>query len=267
MVASKKYFVHKTAIIEMGAVIGDNCHIGPFCLVGANVNLGSSVKLLSHVVVTGNTSIGDDTKVWPFSSIGHQPQDLKYKGEKTKLVIGARNKIRESVSINPGTRGGGGLTKIGDDCLFMLGSHVGHDCLLGNSVIVANNTAIAGHVTIGNNVNIGGLSGVHQFCRIGEGSMIGALSMISSDVIPFTTVVGERPKLSGLNLIGLRRRGVSKKTLINLKAFYNKLFGGDENFKKQAEKFLVDGIENEYELSIINFILSDSKRSFLTTKN
>ena len=263
----KQYFVHSSAVVEESAVIGKNCYIGPFCVVGPNVNLGCSVKLLSHVSVVGNTSIGDDTIIWPFSSIGHQPQDLKYKGEATNLVIGARNKIRESVSINPGTIGGGGITAIGDDCLFMLGSHVGHDCSVGNSVIVANNTAIAGHVTIGDNVNIGGLSGVHQFCRIGEGAMIGALSMISRDVIPFTTVVGDRAKLSGLNLIGLKRRGTSNATLVRLKRFYDHLFTENKNFKKQAEHILLNGVENEYESRIINFILSDSKRSFLTTKD
>ncbi len=267
MSLDKNYFVHRTAIVEPGAVIGDNCHIGPFCFVGPEVRLGAFVKLISHVVITGDTVIGDQTIIWPFSSIGHQPQDLKYAGERTKLVIGARNKIRESVSINPGTAGGGGLTKIGDDCLFMLGSHVGHDCVLGNFVIVANNTAIAGHVTIGNNVNIGGLSGIHQFCRIGEGAMIGALSMITNDVVPFTTVVGDRPKLSGLNLIGLRRRGLSKETLLSLKKFYDELFKKDKNLKEQAEHFLLCGIESEYELKILNFILTDSKRSFLTTKN
>ena len=260
------YFVHDTAIIETGAVIGENCHIGPFCVVGSGVHLGRSVRLISHVVIAGETRVGDDTVIWPFASIGHQPQDLKYNGENTQLIIGARNKIRESVSINPGTSNGGGLTKIGDDCLFMLGSHVGHDCCLGNSVVVANNSAIAGHVTIGDNVNIGGLAGIHQFCRIGEGSMIGALAMITSDVIPFTTVAGERPKLSGLNLIGLRRRGVSNETLIQLKKFYNQMFNSNKNFKQQAKDTLETGVANEYESQIISFILAETKRSFLTTK-
>ena len=153
-----------------------------------------------------------------------------------------------------------------DDCLFMLGSHVGHDCCLGNSIVVANNSAIAGHVTIGDNVNIGGLAGIHQFCRIGEGSMIGALSMITSDVIPFTTVAGERPKLSGLNLIGLRRRGVSNETLMQLKKFYNQMFNSNKNFKQQAKDTLETGVANEYESQIISFILAETKRSFLTTK-
>ena len=266
MSASNKDFVHETALVEKGASTGSDCDIGPFCLVGSNVRLGNRVKLHSHVVVTGNTIIGDDTVIWPFASIGHQPQDLKYQGEKSNLIIGKRNKIRESVSINPGTKGGGGVTRIGDDCLFMLGSHVGHDSLIGNFVVVANNSAIAGHVTIGNKVTIGGLSGVHQFCRVGEGSMIGALSMITNDIIPFTTVVGERPRLSGLNLIGLKRRGVSSKTINSIRKFYNELFNSNKNLKTQAELILLAGVSNEYEEQIVKFILSDSTRSFLTPK-
>ena len=261
-----KKFIHQTAVVEDGASMGVECDIGPFCLVGSDVRLGKRVKLHSHVVITGNTIIGDDTIIWPFASIGHQPQDLKYKGETNSLIIGARNKIRESVSINPGTKGGGGITRVGDDCLFMLGSHVGHDSLIGDFVVVANNSAIAGHVTIGNNVTIGGLSGVHQFCRIGEGSMIGALSMINNDIIPFTTVVGERPKLSGLNLIGLKRRGVSTQIINNLRRFYNELFNSNENLKTQAELILQSGISSEYEEKILNFILSDTNRSFVTPK-
>ena len=255
-----------TSLIETGAKIGVGCDIGPFCLVGGKVTLGKRVKLHSHVVVTGNTVIGDDTVIWPFASIGHQPQDLKYQGESNNLIIGARNKIRESVSINPGTEGGGGVTSIGNDCLFMLGSHVGHDCAIGDFVVVANNSAIAGHVTIGNNVTIGGLSGIHQFCRIGEGSMIGALSMITNDIIPFTTVVGERPRLSGLNLIGLKRRGVSTQTINNLRKFYTELFNSKTNLKTQAKLIFQAGISNEYEERILQFIISDTNRSFVTPK-
>ena len=266
MYTLNKDSIHATALVEDGASIGVGCDIGPFCLVSSNVKLGKGVKLHSHVVITGNTIIGDDTIIWPFASIGHQPQDLKYQGESNKLIVGARNKIRESVSINPGTTGGGGITKIGDDCLFMLGSHVGHDSSIGNFVVVANNSAIAGHVTIGNNVTIGGLSGVHQFCRIGEGSMIGALSMINNDIIPFTTVVGERPKLSGLNLIGLKRRGASPPELNSLRRFYNELFDPNKNFKTQAELKFKSGTFSEYEDQMLEFILSDSNRSFVTPK-
>lgn len=266
MAETNDYIIHNSALVEPQASIGNGSSVGPFCLVGKNVILGRRVKLHSHVVITGNTVIGDDTVIWPFVSIGHQPQDLKYSGEPNKIIIGARNKIRECVSINPGTKGGGGLTKIGDDCLFMLGSHVGHDSFIGNFVVVANNSAIAGHVSIGNNVTIGGLSGIHQFCRVGEGSMIGALSMITNDIVPFTTVIGERPRLSGLNLIGLKRKGVSPKMINDLRHFYNKLFNSSENFKSQAELILNAGTSNEYEDSILNFILSDTSRSFLTPK-
>ena len=258
--------IHGTSVVQDGASIGLGCDIGPFCLIGSNVKLGKRVKLHSHVVIAGNTTIGDDTIIWPFASIGHQPQDLKYQGEENKLIIGCRNKIRESVSINPGTKGGGGLTRIGNDCLFMLGSHVGHDSTIGDFVVVANNSAIAGHVIIENNVTIGGLSGVHQFCRIGEGSMIGALSMITNDIIPFTTVVGERPKLSGLNLIGLKRRGVSSDSINSLRRFYNKLFKSRTNLRSQAELILQSGISTEYEERILSFILSDTNRSFVTPK-
>ena len=263
----KKHIIHDTAIVEDRENIDEGSVIGPFCVVGKNAKLGKRVKLHSHVVIAGNTIIGDDTEIWPFASIGHQPQDLKYQGELSDLVIGARNKIRESVSINPGTEGGGGITKIGNDCLFMLGSHIGHDCTIGNSVVIANNSAIAGHVIIGDNVTIGGLSGIHQFCRLGEGSMVGALSMVTNDIVPYSLVVGERPKLSGLNLIGLKRRGVTVKKIRDLKRFYNQLFNSSENFKMQAELILEAGTTNEYEEKILEFILSDSNRSFLTPKN
>ena len=258
--------VHPTAIIEAGAKIGRNSVVGPFCVVGRHVKLGEGVKLISHVNISGQTEIGDDTVIWPFNSIGHEPQDLKYRGEKTFLKIGCRNKIRESVSISPGTAGGGGVTTIGNDCLFMLGTHIGHDCKLGDGIIIANNSAIAGHVIIEDKVTIGGLSGVHQFCRIGEGAMIGAVSMVTNDVIPYATVIGDRASLAGLNLVGLRRRGVSTKKINELRKTYSKLFYGDSNFKQQAKSILDDEPTNEFVKRILNFILSDTNRSFLTPK-
>ena len=258
--------IHPNCIIDEKAIIGKNCKIGPFCYISSDVILEDNTELFSHVSIVGKTLIGKNTKIWPFSSIGHHPQDLKYKGEPNELIIGSNNKIRESVSINPGTKGGGGITKIGDDCLLMLGSHVGHDCIIGNSVVIANNSAIAGHVIIGDNVTIGGLSGIHQFCRIGEGAMVGALSMVTNDIIPFTTVVGDRPRLSGLNLIGLKRRGVSLKIINDLKRIYKKLFQPSKNLRGQAENILSSGISNEYEDKIVSFVLEDSSRSFLTPK-
>ena len=254
--------IHKTSIIEDGAKIGKNCYIGPFCTIGKNVKLEENVKLVSHISINGNTVIGNNTKIWPFASIGNDPQDLKYGGESTFLEIGSRNKIRECVSINPGTSGGGGITKIGNDCLFMLGSHVGHDCKVGNNVVMTNNSALAGHVIVEDKVIIGGLSGIHQHCRIGEGAMIGALSMVANDVIPFTTVMGERANLVGLNIIGLRRRGGDNEEIKNLKEVYKELFQPNVVLREKAIEISEQKIESELVNILLSFISSTSKRSF-----
>ena len=258
--------IHSSAVIEDGAVIGRDCNIGPFCFVGRDVNLSERVFLISHVSIFGDTQIGNNTKIWPFASIGHDPQDLKFSGEKTKLVIGKDNKIRECVSINSGTEGGGGLTKIGNNCLFMLGSHVAHDCIIGNNVVVANNGSIGGHVIISDNVIVGGLAGIHQFCRVGEGAMIGAVTMVSKDVIPFGMVVGDRCSLNGINLIGLKRRGFSNKEILALQKDFKFLFHGDGNLKDKAEK-----IYNSNGKDLINviaaFILADTSRKITTPIN
>ena len=255
--------IHPSAIIEGGAEIGRGCTIGPFCHIGPDVRLAEGVRLHSHVAISGDTAIGEKTEIWPFASIGSQPQDLKFEGEPTKLEIGARNMIRESVSINPGTRGGGGITRIGDDGLFMLGTHVGHDCQVGNGVVVANHASLAGHVELGDGVVIGGLAGIHQFVRIGEGAIIGALSMVVADVIPFGSVVGERPKLSGLNLVGLKRRGIPKAEISVIRAAYKELFDGKEPMKTRAQE-MIQNSENAMVREILEFILSGSKRSFCT---
>jgi len=257
--------IHPSAIIEDGAVIGQGCEIGPFCHIGAHVRLGTGVRLHSHVAISGDTVIGAETEIWPFASVGSQPQDLKFAGERTQLRIGTRNMIRESVSINPGTTGGGGLTKIGDDCLFMLGTHVGHDCSVGNSVVVANHASLAGHVQVGDGSIIGGLAGIHQFVRIGEGAIIGALSMVVADVIPFGSVSGERPRLAGLNLIGLKRRGLSRNDISALRAAYKTLFAGEGTLRARAEE-MVDNADNAHVREILDFVLSDSDRSFCTPK-
>ena len=257
--------IHRSAIIEDGAIIGPDCHIGPFCHVGSEVQLEAGVCLHSHVSITGNTVVGEKTEIWPFASIGSQPQDLKFSGEKTSLRIGARNMIRESVSMNPGTLGGGGLTEIGDDCLFMLGTHVGHDCRVGNRVVVANHAALAGHVQVGDGAIIGGLAGIHQFVRIGEGAIIGALSMIVADVIPFGSVSGERPRLAGLNLVGLKRRGLPREEISALRAAYKTLFSGEGTLKERAEGML-DASDTPMVQDMLGFILSDSDRSFCTPK-
>jgi len=257
--------IHPSAIIEDGAEIGAGCSIGPFCHVGNSVKLAEGVRLHSHVAISGDTEIGARTEIWPFASIGSQPQDLKFAGEHTRLVIGAQNMIREGVSINPGTAGGGGITEIGDNNLFMLGTHVGHDCRIGNRVVVANHASMAGHVEVGDGAVIGGLAGIHQFVRIGEGAIIGALSMVVADVIPYGSVIGERPKLAGLNLIGLKRRGVSRSEISALRMAYKALFSGEGTLKTRAEA-LMESADGALETQLLSFVLSDSERSFTTPK-
>ncbi|MGE4611676.1 MAG: acyl-ACP--UDP-N-acetylglucosamine O-acyltransferase [Paracoccaceae bacterium] len=259
--------IHSSSVIEDGAVIGANCKIGPFCLVGPNVKLAEGVELFSHVVVTGYTSIGVNSRIWPHTSIGHQPQDLKFDGEKSALEIGENCMIRECVSINPGTKGGSGLTKIGDNCLFMLGSHIGHDCTVGDRVILANNAGVAGHVTLGDNVIVGALSGVHQFVNIGEGAIIGGVAAVVSDLIPYGMAVSERANLSGLNLIGLKRRGVDKATINGARKAFSDIFEGDGTLKDRAEAALQTYKGNELVVDIVDFLMSESARSFLLPKS
>ena len=255
--------IHPTAVIEHGADISDDVSIGPFSYIGSQVTLCSGVKIKSHVVVTGNTEVGEQTVIYPFSVIGEIPQDLKFSGEKTFLKIGKRNKIREHVTINTGTAGGGGLTSIGNDCLFMAGCHVAHDAIINNKVIVANNGAIAGHCIIEDDVIIGGLAGIHQFVRIGRGAIIGALTMVTNDVIPFGLVQGPRGTLDGLNLIGLKRKGVDRSDITELRVAFQILAQGEGTFQDRAKK-LKEETTNDYVDAIINFILGDSDRSFLT---
>ncbi|OCX67089.1 acyl-[acyl-carrier-protein]--UDP-N-acetylglucosamine O-acyltransferase [Thioclava sp. SK-1] len=254
--------VHASAVIEEGAVIGAGCRIGPFCLIGAEVVLAEDVILHSHVVVTGATQIGTGTEVFPFASLGQIPQDLKFKGEKTRLVIGARNRIREYVTMNTGTEGGGGLTQIGDDGLFMSSCHVGHDCKIGDRVILVNSVAVAGHCHLADDVIVGGLSGVHQWVRIGRGAMIGALSMVTADVLPHGLVAGPRAQLEGMNLVGLRRRGTERAQVSELKALYATLSSG--NFRQTAREKSDLGVEGALSREVLDFILGPSDRSFLT---
>ena len=262
--------IHPTAIVEDGAKISSSCTIGPYCCIGSEVTLDEDVFLQSHIVISGNTFIGKGTKIWPFSSVGSDPQDLKYSGEKSTLIVGQNNLIRECVSISTGTNGGGGITSIGNDCLFMLGSHVGHDCKLGNNIVIANNSAIAGHVIIEDNVNIGGLVGVHQFCRIGEGSMIGAHAMVSKDVIPFSMIVGMRPVLSGVNLVGLKRRGSKKENIKKLVEVFSRLFDrkGEQNFQERLEAINKDDLHQIAEVQkVLDFMKRESTRSFVAPKS
>ena len=262
--------IHPTAIIEDGAKIGNFCKIGPYCCIGSKVTLDENVILESHVVISGKTFIGKGTKVWPFASIGSEPQDLKYSGEETTLTIGQNNFIREGVSISIGTDGGGGNTIIGNNCLFMLGSHVGHDCELGDNIVIANNSAIAGHVIIEDNVIIGGLVGVHQFCRIGEGSMIGAHAMVSKDVIPFSMIVGMRPVLSGVNLVGLKRRGCKKENIKKIVELFSKIFDrkGNKNFLERIEALDKNEMKEINEVQkVLDFMKQESSRSFVAPKS
>ena len=255
--------VHSSAIVEDGAIIGPDCIVGPFCMVGPKVRLGQGVELKSHVVVTGDTEIGDETVIFPFAVIGEIPQDLKFAGEDTKLVIGKRNRIREHVTMNTGTAGGGYVTRVGDDGLFMAGCHVAHDAQIGDKVILVNNVAVAGHVVIEDEVIVGGLSGLHQWVRVGRGAIIGALSMVTADVLPHALVQGPRGELDGLNLVGLKRRGVARADITALRAAFLMLKQGEGSFQERAKR-LEEEADSEYVREMVAFILGDSDRGFLT---
>ncbi|MDP5308928.1 acyl-ACP--UDP-N-acetylglucosamine O-acyltransferase [Paracoccus spongiarum] len=255
--------IHPTAVVEPGAEIGSGVEIGPFCVVGPQVRLGEGAVLKSHVVVTGETVIGADTVIFPFASIGEVPQDLKFRGERARLEIGARNRIREYVTMNPGTEGGGGVTRIGDDGLFMAGSHVAHDCRIGNKVILVNNASVAGHCVLEDDVIVGGLSGVHQWVRIGRGAMIGAVTMVTADVIPYGLVQGPRGHLDGLNLVGLKRRGASRAEIAALRGLLGML--GQGSFRDTARAHAA-GEVTAMEREVLDFILGPTDRSFLAPK-
>ncbi len=216
--------IHQTAVVDARAEIEGDVEIGPYCVVGAGVKLGKGTKLKSHVVVQGRTSLGEGNTIFPFASVGSVPQDLKYKGEPSELVIGDRNTIREYVSLNPGTKGGGMLTRVGNENLLMMYCHIAHDCILGNRNVIANGATLGGHVVIQDHVIVGGLVGVHQFVKIGTSAIVGAGSMVSKDVPPFCNATGDRARLHGLNLEGLRRRGFDKAKLDTLKQAYRIIF-------------------------------------------
>lgn len=256
--------IHPSAVIADGAVIGAGCTIGPFCVIGPDVVLGEAVELKSHVVIDGWTEVGTGTQVFPFACLGEVPQDLKFQGERTRLIIGARNRIREGVTMNTGTEGGGGVTRVGEGGLFMANSHVAHDCQIGNRVVLANNVAIAGHCVLEDEVIVGGLSGVHQFVRIGRGAMIGAVTMVTADVIPHGLVQGPRGLLDGLNIIGLKRRGADRADLHALRDLLSELAGGA--FRDSARARADEGIDNPYVREVLDFILGPSDRSFLTPR-
>ena len=257
--------IHPSAVVEPGAVIGAGCEVGPFCVIGPDVVLHERVVVKSHAVVTGATEIGDETVIFPFATVGEVPQDLKYKGEKSRLVVGRRCRIREGATLNLGTEGGGGVTRVGDDVLIMTGAHVGHDAQIGNRVILVNHVAIAGHCVLGDDVIVGGLSGVHQFVRIGQGAIIGAVTMVTNDVIPYGLVQAPRGELDGLNLVGLKRRGVERGEITALRAAYQMLAQGEGTFLDRARR-LGEETDSLHVREVTDFILSASDRSFLTPK-
>ena len=233
--------IHKTSIVDKNAKISSDVNIGPFCFIGPNVELKDGVSLISNVHIEGNTSIGKGTKIFPFASIGTQPQDLKFKNEPNSLTIGENNTIREYVTINPGTESGGSKTVIGNNCLFMISSHVAHDCVIGNNVVIANNVPLGGHVTIEDSVIIGGNSAIHQFTRVGRLAMIGGMSGVTKDVIPFGLSLGNRNFLQGINLIGLRRKKYDNKKIMGLDKAYKKIliYHLYQNLTKLAENFKI----------------------------
>ena len=258
--------IHPTAIVAPGATLAEDVSIGPYCLVGGEVVLGAGVTLIAHIVVDGRTTIGEKTRIFPFASIGLEPQDLKYRGEKSRLVIGRYNTIREHVTMNPGTEGGGMVTRVGDHGLFMVGAHVAHDCQIGDHVIMANNATLAGHVVVEDYALLGGLSAVHQFVRIGQHAMIGGMSGVERDVIPYGQVMGDRARLSGLNIIGMQRRGFSREDIQTLRSAYQFLFSADGTFNdrvtEMAERF--GGVAPVDD--IIAFIRADSTRAICQPK-
>ena len=255
--------INKTAIVDKNAQIHPSVKIGPYSVIGPNVEIGEDVIIHSHVNISGNTKIGKKNIIYPFASIGNDPQDLKYNGEKTLLEIGDNNKFREYVTVNPGTVGGGGLTKIGNNCLFMISSHIAHDCNVGNHVIIANNVPLGGHVTIEDNVVIGGNSAVQQFTRIGKMAMIGGMTGVLHDVIPYGLSIGNRNSLQGLNLIGLRRAKFENKDILGLSEAYKQIFA-TKNINENISKLNGSFQENPLVKNVIDFITKDKKRSICT---
>ena len=255
--------IHRTSIIDPKAKISDNVKIGPYSVIGPNVEIGEGTILQSHVNITGDTKIGLNNKIYPFASIGNDPQDLKFKGEETKLEIGDNNKIREYVTINPGTEGGGGITKIGNNCLFMVSAHIAHDCLVGDNVILANNVPLGGHAHVDDNAIIGGNSAVQQFTRVGKFAMIGGMCGVVRDVIPYGIAHGNRSVLQGLNLIGLRRKDIPNKEIMKLSDAFKEIFK-NENLTDNLNNLSSELKKNKLVKEVVSFIEKDKKRPICT---
>ncbi len=259
--------VHPTAIVDDGARLGAGVRIGPYSTVGPEVTLADGVSLHGHVVVTGRTMVGANTEVFPFATIGSPPQDKKFAGEDSELTIGADNVIREHVTMNPGTDGGGGVTRIGNGGLFMVGAHVAHDCQVGDQVILVNNVTLGGHVVVQDHAIVGGLSGVHQFVRIGQHAMVGGMSAVESDVIPYGSVMGNRAYLSGLNIVGLKRRGFARERIHALRNAYRLLFAAEGTMQERLADVAEMFADNPLVMDIVAFIRADSSRALCQPKN
>ena len=259
-------FVHPSAVVEDGAVLGADVKIGPFCHIGSKVRLGDGAELKSHVAIDGDTTIGAGARIFPFASIGHEPQDLKYAGEDTTLVIGDNVMIREGVTINPGTAGDAGNTTIGNNCVFLANSHVAHDCQVGNNVIFSNAVLLAGHCKVGDHVIIGGGAAIHQFCRIGNNAFIGGLAGLENDLIPFGMALGNRAYLGGLNLIGMKRAGIARDSIHAARNMFKEIFGSDASISDAVSNFDAAKEEDPVVASIVSFIRESGDRSLCTPR-
>lgn len=255
--------IHASAVVDPKAALADDVAIGPFCVVGGGATLAAGVVLHSHVVIAGRASLGEGTEIYPFVAIGTPPQTLKAVGEDIRIEIGRKTVLREHVTVHPGTQGGGGLTAIGDHCLLMVASHIGHDCHVGNHVIMANNGTLGGHVTVGDHVYIGGLSAVHQNVRIGAQAMIGGMSGVEQDVIPFGSVMGNRAFLAGLNIVGLKRRGFSRDEIHALRRAYRSLFADEGTLAERLVDVAVEFGDSAVVMEVVRFMQADSARSFV----
>ncbi|CAN5458645.1 acyl-ACP--UDP-N-acetylglucosamine O-acyltransferase [soil metagenome] len=252
--------IHPTAIVDPAAQFGQDVEIGAFCTVGPRVQLGDGVRLVSHVIIEGATQIGAGTTIHPFAVLGGAPQHLAHKGEDTRLVIGERNIIREHVTMHTGTVGGGGVTTVGSDSLYMVAAHVAHDCVVGDRVTFANNATLGGHVTIGDFVFMGGLSAVHQFTRIGRYSFVGGGGVVTKDVIPYGSVWGNHAHLEGLNLVGLKRRGFTREAINALRAAYRLLFADEGTFQERLDDVVEAHAGTPEVMEIVDFIRAEANR-------
>ena len=259
--------VHPTAIIEDGATLGNGVEIGPYCIVGKDVKLGDGVEMLSHAVVTGRTTIGARAKIFPFASIGHRPQDLKYAGEPSTLEIGSDVTIREHVTINPGTAGGGMITRIGDRCLIMIGVHIGHDCLIGSNCVLSNNVTFAGHCHIGDYVIMSGYSGATQFVRVGSHAFVGGLSKLERDLIPYGTATGNPAELSGRNLVGLKRRGFDREAIHNLRTAYRMIFASEGTLRERVDDAAAIFPNDQLVQDVVRFIIEAKDNPLTLPRN